>query len=99
MNHFQLRPLSAAADAQPVVPTLQDRRKVRRTKILGVGQVAFVGATLRCVILDVNDGGARLRLAENVRVPELLILRIGGGPDRAAKPRWQQASELGVQFL
>jgi len=53
-----------------------------------------------CMIVDISEGGARLRLKAPQAAPEMikLLLATGGGT-RLCQVRWRSSSEIGVQFV
>jgi hypothetical protein len=54
----------------------------------------------RCVILDVSDFGAQLRVADSSKLPDEFILALSdcGAPARACTVAWRSAQKLGVSF-
>ena len=88
------------ADPAVLVPT--ERRKSQR---LGVTLPAliYVGAGIPlcpCTVLDVSQGGGRIRLEADARVPEhfVLFFTMAGTVRRACSVIWRHDDYLGVAF-
>ena len=55
---------------------------------------------LPCVILDLSEGGAGLRLADAEQVcPETFILEWLDGTRRTCALRWHKDSRVGAEFI
>jgi hypothetical protein len=53
---------------------------------------------MKCFIWDISEGGARLTLTENVRMPDTMAALIGNVV-RAVRLVWHKADQIGIQFL
>jgi diguanylate cyclase (GGDEF)-like protein len=79
----------------------EQRRRVPRQRALMRGQIVTNGlsSTMECTIRNLSSTGAGLRL-EGLSSPpdqfELLVIRTG--ERRRAKVRWQNGSDIGVEF-
>jgi hypothetical protein len=87
-------------DASVLLPT--ERRQSLR---LGVTLPAliYLGAGIplcRCTVLDVSQGGGRIRLEANVQVPDhfVLLFTHAGTVRRACSVVWRHDGYLGVAF-
>jgi hypothetical protein len=95
--------LEAAAPA--VVPANANdptqRRGAERRKTLLTGKVVFndMASVFDCVVRDMSETGARLKLAAPVQVPPVFGLRLTDGRYYRCKVRRRAALELGVEFL
>ncbi len=77
-----------------------ERRRNRRTRTLKLGHfICPEGQQFDCTILDISDGGAKLRLAENTTCPAHFTLRLKTGRSYRCELAWRGDSELGVRFL
>lgn len=78
-----------------------DRRKWRRDRSLRKGLVVFEGAftTMECAVMDVSEGGARIRPVDALTCPDVFQLKIAFGPSRPCKVVRRFGPELAVQFL
>ncbi len=68
------------------------------------GQKAAVrlerGFAGECVVLDLSDGGARLRVENPADLPAVFEMRIGRETRwRKVQLRWRKPSEVGVAFI
>lgn len=79
---------------------VDDRRTHRRARVLRRAKVVFSRgyAALDCVVLDISPGGARLKLASLLGVPDRFELRLDGGPVHAASVRYRTADATGICF-
>lgn len=79
-----------------------NRRAGERKRIHKYGRLvlAHLNATVECIVLDVSETGARLRINGSLVVPEEfeLILPYATEP-RRVKVRWRRQKEFGVEFV
>ena len=77
-----------------------ERRQSRRHKTLKAGEIVYRdGHSVDCTVLDLSEGGARLRLGEFTQCPAQFTLRIGSGPSYRCRLVWHGKHELGAKFL
>lgn len=79
-----------------------DRRRARR-QVLGYGARVLSGDgafEVPCVILDVSERGARLRVADAATVPEEFVLALAPSCSarRTCVVAWRKAEQVGVLF-
>lgn len=78
-----------------------ERLKIRRKALAG-GRLIYHGgsATVECVVRDISEGGARLRIEGTAPIPERFELVV---PSRNLRMRartvWVRDNERGVEFL
>lgn len=74
------------------------RRSVLRPAVLAVGEDG--PAFCSCVVVDISEGGAKLKVDRPSDLPECftLILSWGARTVRRCEARWRSATEIGVQF-
>lgn len=80
---------------------MQDRRKADRRGVHKPALVSHRGAPakLKCVIVDLNSDGARLRFPLPTEVPDTLTLSIpGDNLVLEVNVSWREQLECGVQF-
>lgn len=77
------------------------RRSQRRHRVLKGGRIIFYGgdSTIDCVIRDLSDTGARLRVESVIGIPDNFELSASGEHIRHCRIRWRKAAELGVEFV
>ncbi len=81
------------------LPT-DDRRRIRRNRTLKVGQILCPeGQRLDCTVIDMSEGGAKVRLAETATCPAHFTLRLTTGHSYRCELAWSGGSELGMRFL
>ena len=85
-------------------PDRVQRRKSQRRPVNLPGLVmAERGGALvcPCTMVDVSEGGARLKVEHPAKIPELfmLVLSRGARTHRSCQVRWRSATEIGVQFI
>jgi hypothetical protein len=80
---------------------LNDRRNSARHRVLRRGSIAFRNghSVIDCVVLDLSTGGARLRVASWLGMPNRFELRIENGPAREAQVRFRNHELAGIQFV
>jgi hypothetical protein len=77
-----------------------ERRRHPRSRVLRRAQIVFRGGhvALGCVVLDLSAGGARLKVANWLAVPDTFELRLDNGPARLAEVRYRDMALTGVSF-
>jgi hypothetical protein len=53
---------------------------------------------MKCSIWDISEGGARLTLPENVRMPDKMAVLIGN-VTRPIRLVWHNGDQIGIEFL
>jgi hypothetical protein len=53
---------------------------------------------MKCSIWDISEGGARLTLTENVRMPAKMTVLIGN-VTRPIRLAWHNGDQIGIEFL
>ena len=79
---------------------LEDRRSSKRHRVLHRARVVFrCGySTVDCVVLDLSEGGARIRIGNWLALPPTFELRMENGAPRDAEVRFRTRETLGVRF-
>lgn len=77
------------------------RRRTRRRHVLRNALIVFRGGhcTLRCVVCDVSETGARLKPADPGMCPDAFVLKLTDGPSRHCEVAWRKGGMVGVRFL
>ncbi len=78
-----------------------DGRKQNRKRMLKSGLIAYSGrqVTLDCVVRDLSDTGARLKICGSVEPPATFELIIGlDGLEAECEVKWRRDGEVGVCF-
>jgi len=84
---------------------MEERRRARRLRALKGAKISFNSgnSVIDCLVRNMSETGARLKLETTAAVPErfsLIIIENGGAiPQRDCEVAWQTATELGVRFL
>ena len=78
---------------------LSNRAEPREDVHVRAQIVATDGFTAECLIRDVSQKGARLRVDNIASVPPEFELVWSGGHRRLAKVRWRRKGEIGVAFV
>jgi PilZ domain len=78
-----------------------ERRALDRRKMLGSGVLSFAGGncTMDCVVLDLSEGGARLRPADMLACPDDFLLATKEGGRIACQIVWRRNDLVGVRFI
>lgn len=78
-----------------------ERRNSPRSRVLRRGQIVFRSGhtAIDCVLLNLSDDGAQLRLDNWLALPKKFELRIENGPSRQAEVRYRVVERTGIRFL
>lgn len=76
-----------------------NRKSPRRPLERAVHIVTGVGRPAECMMLDISEHGARVRVDDAGSVPEEFLLRITGGMSRWCRIAWRSYQEIGVSFI
>ena len=81
--------------------TIDERRKHQRRPVRYPAWIAF-GAEIYsdCVLADISEGGAKIKVKEDVSVPDRFVLLFNpqGKPNRPCRVVWRREGHLGLQF-
>ena len=74
-------------------------RQVRR-RVLKGAQMVFKGheAVIDCVVLNLSDRGACLKVESPVGIPDRFDLVLDNAPVRGCRVTWRSATQIGVAF-
>jgi hypothetical protein len=76
-----------------------DRRFVPRRPVSVLGHVLTRTRSVFCRVLDLSDGGARLRSAQAETIPNQFNLHVPSkGLTRTGAVQWRRGGQLGVKF-
>lgn len=80
---------------------MEEHRPKQRRRVYKTGRIAFNGgrAAIDCVLRNLSDKGACLRVVSPVGIPETFDLVLDS--DNAARPChvvWRKEKEIGVEF-
>lgn len=76
-----------------------ERRGAQRIKAIKSGRVVWPD-TFDCIVLDVSDGGAAIRLINSdIEIPPSFSLAVRGTADRKCELCWRVDDKAGVRFL
>jgi two-component system cell cycle response regulator len=78
-----------------------DNRRRRRSRVLLHGKIVFDGgkASSDCVIRDLSEHGAKVRLPHGMAVPhQLYLIETRRGVAYVARLTWARDAELGLEF-
>ncbi len=80
---------------------VEERRKTVRRRVLRRGKIVFRKghSAIDCILLDLSDGGARLRAPGLIALPERFELRIENGPSYEVAVAFRTFELAGVRFL
>jgi hypothetical protein len=79
---------------------MQDRRSVKRTHMLKHGKIIAQSATIDCMIYDLTNSGAGLRISPGEAVPDHFELIFDSALfSRKCRVQWRNNERLGVAFF
>jgi len=78
-----------------------DRRASQRWRLIRWGRAIFRDGSciVSCVILDLSEGGARIRPLDTVDLPEEFVLELRDGEARRCEFVWREGEVIGVRFV
>jgi hypothetical protein len=78
----------------------EERRQAPRHRVLKGGRIVFNDgrSVIDCQVRNQSEGGARLKLATVVGVPDEFELRIAADVPRRCRVIWRTGQEIGVAF-
>lgn len=78
---------------------MEDKRKLRRARVLKSGTISFEGAAISCTVRDLTKSGAMLDVAGPLGIPREFALVIPSDDVRhACRIIWIKERRLGVRF-
>lgn len=78
---------------------MQDREHVRARAFLGAKIVLDGGfSVFDCIVRDISEAGARLKVENAVSVPQNFTLLISDGRSFEATVKWRRIDSIGVRF-
>jgi CheY-like chemotaxis protein len=92
---------SIPAPAEPAIAASNERRNNARMKTLKAATIIyqFESCTMKCIILDISETGARLKPAEPVHLPGTFRLALDHGASFNCKVVRRMDDQMGVQFV
>ena len=77
-----------------------ERRRWQRSRAFLGGRIVFNHAhsSLDCVVKEISDGGALIKVENAVAVPESFQLILNDGRSFACEIIWRKINTLGVSF-
>jgi hypothetical protein len=77
-----------------------EKRKFPRRKIDILAQIEMADAsTAPGTVLDLSQGGVRLKVRQAGNLPEQFLLKLGSRVQRWSRIAWRSDTEIGVEFL
>lgn len=82
-----------------VEPQQENRTKPRR-RMLKTGHISFHGggAKIDCVIRNLSERGACLKVESPVGIPDTFDLLVDRARARNCRVTWRKATQIGVEF-
>ena len=77
----------------------ENRKFTRRDIDLAVRIKLADGSTVPCVLLDLSQGGVRVKVANPGELPDQFRLELSDKLHRLSRIAWRSAEEVGVEFL
>jgi hypothetical protein len=81
-------------------PIVEPRRKRTRRRVLKGAQITFAHRTaaIDCVVRNLSDGGACLKVFSPIGIPDAFELRLDSNAVRCCRVVWRKATQIGVEF-
>ena len=78
---------------------MEDKRRLRRTRVLKAGMISFGGAAISCAVRNLTKSGAMLDVASPLGVPREFTLVISSDEVRhECRIVWIKERRIGVSF-
>ncbi len=78
---------------------MEDKRKLRRTRVLKAGMISFGGSAISCTVRNLTRSGAMLDVASPIDVPREFALVISSDDVRhECRTVWIKEKRIGVSF-
>ncbi|MBI5321606.1 PilZ domain-containing protein [Bradyrhizobium sp.] len=78
---------------------MEDKRRLRRTRVLKAGAISFGGAAISCTVRNLTKSGAMLDVASPLGVPREFTLVISSeGVRHECRIVWIKERRIGVSF-
>lgn len=78
---------------------MEDKRKLRRTRVLKAGMIAFGGSAISCTVRNLTKSGAMLDVVSPLGVPREFTLVISSDSiHRECRIVWIKEQRIGVSF-
>ncbi|MBN8990555.1 MAG: PilZ domain-containing protein [Rhizobiales bacterium] len=78
---------------------MEDKRKLRRTRVLKAGTISFGGSAISCTVRNLTRSGAMLDVASPLGVPREFTLVISSDDVRhGCRTVWIKEKRIGVSF-
>ncbi len=80
---------------------MEEHRQTQRQRTLKGARIVFNDArsTIECTVRNLSAGGAQLRVALTVGIPDTFELRLSDGTRHQCTVAWRKGDELGVKFV
>jgi hypothetical protein len=80
---------------------MEEHRQTQRQRTLKGARIVFNDgrSTLECTVRNLSSGGAQLRIAMTLGIPDAFELRLSDDTRHQCTVAWRKADELGVKFL
>ena len=101
VNTSIIKPFTAQTLQGKIETELTNRRGLVRHRVLKGGLLAYDhGAhTVKCLVRDLSERGARVQVANAEDLPSELVLSFDeGGAPRLGLVRWRQSNAIGIEF-
>jgi hypothetical protein len=78
---------------------MEDKRRLRRTRVLKAGMISFGGSAISCAVRNLTKAGAMLDVASPLGVPKEFTLVISSdGVRHQCRIVWLKERRIGVSF-
>jgi len=78
---------------------VSEKRAKQRQRVLKSAKIRLNrGGIIDCTIRDISEGGARLRVASPLGIPEFVELVFGDETARPCRVVWRKEAQIGVEF-
>lgn len=79
---------------------MEDKRKLRRTRVLKAGMISFGGSAISCTVRNLTKSGAMLDVESPLGVPREFTLVISSDDVRhECRIVWVREKRMGVSFM
>lgn len=78
---------------------MKQRNSQRRRSLIGARIISNNGfSSLDCLVRDISETGARLKVENSVAIPDQFSLALSDGRSFPATVRWRRVDMIGISF-
>jgi hypothetical protein len=95
------RSASVSVRSRTLESPTQEHRRTARRRVLKGARITLKGhvTAIDCVVRNLSDGGACLKVASPIGIPDTFDLVVDAASVRHCRVVWRKATQIGVTFV